>query len=102
MESIWVVKAKCDRALKSNTYSVSVLFRLGRQQQRSAGRDGGGKRPCRGRPMEEDPTEHLYALGQRAPEDHRPLRSESGDGSIRWPASDRPYRGPVAETHAQV
>lgn len=52
--------------------------------------------------MEEDPAKHLYAVGQRAPEDHRPNDPEPGDGSLRWVTVDRLDRGVVAEANAQA
>lgn len=52
--------------------------------------------------MEEDPTEHLHPVGQRAPEDHRSVDQQPGDGPVRRPPTDRPDRSAVPEANAQI
>lgn len=69
-----------------------------RRRRRHGGRTGLSDR----RAMEEDPTEHVHQVGQWAPEDHRSDYPESGDGSLRWTATDRLDRGAVPETYAEA
>lgn len=52
--------------------------------------------------METHPTEHVHAVGQRAPENYRPDDPQSGDGPLRWAAADRLDRGAVAEADAEA
>lgn len=66
------------------------------------GRHGGRARSSDRRAVEAYPTKHVYAMGQRAPEDHRPDDPQSGDGPLRRVATDRPDRSVVPETDAQA
>jgi len=78
--------------------------RSGRIRSRQSGGRHGSRRTGfgRGRALEAHTTEHVHAMGQRAPKDGRQGHRKSGNGPGRRAPVDRPHRGAQRQAVAQA